>query len=269
MKSDRKNQTLAASLLLLLAAPQVASAQTTEPAVEAFNGKISVEGGRYGNTSGSVLGGSVTAPLGHAFGVQIDAGTGRYLNSNYRGFGSHTFWRNPSIGLVGFTALSAKLGSDTQRRAGLEAEAYLTNFSIRLRAGRQTGTVENGGYGGVQGRWYATPNLALTLGNEDAPGQNTTKLGIEWQPGSSSAPGLAFFAEHENTTDSRNRTVVGLRYYFGSNKTLIKRHRTDDPDTLLPDGPTGLITAVRNRAAAAAAAPPPKTIIPNPYWDPT
>ena len=45
--------------------------------------------------------------------------------------------------------------------------------------------------------------------------------------------GLSCFAELAKGDNGYDHALFGLRYYFGKNKSLIKRHREDDPPNLL------------------------------------
>lgn len=256
--SQAKQVALTASLLVFVGLTQAPDARAEDPAVSGMNGKVSVEGGNYDGTDGSVLQGSFSAPLGHSFGVQLDGATGRYLNANYNGTGIHMFWRDPDRGLLGLIGSNQSLGSIGQNRAGVEAEAYFSSVSLRLRAGHQDGDVRNGDFTGVQARWYVNENVAINLGYEHAPGQDDSKLGVEWQPDVSSLPGISLFAETETASNNYDRSVIGLRYYFGTKKTLIQHHRHDDPDTLLPDGSTGMVKTLRDsRVVVPVVAPVP------------
>ena len=244
--SQAQQVALTASLLVFVGLTQAPDARAEGPAVSGVNGKVAVQGGNYDGTSGSVVQGSFSAPLGHSYGLQLDGSTGRYLDANYRGAGMHLFWRDPERGLLGLIGSTERLGSIKQNRFGAEAEAYFSSATLRLRAGSQGGDVRHGGFAGVQGRWYVNENLALNLGLEGSRGQSGAKFGVEWQPGVSSLPGLSLFFEGESANHNYDRAVVGLRYYFGATKSLMQRHRRDDPDTLVPDGSGSLVKKLRD-----------------------
>ena len=243
--SKAKQMALAASVLAFVGITQIPDARAEGPAVSGVNGKISADGGNFDGSSGSVLQGTLSAPLGNSFGAQLDGAAGHYEDASYKGAGLHLFWRDPEKGLLGIVGSTQKLGSVDAQRVGAEAEGYFGDFSVKLRAGQQSGDVEHGGFVSAKANYYATENLALSLGYESAPGQHGGKIGIEWQPDVASAPGLSLFAEAESASNSYDRTVVGVRYYFGDKKSLIKRHRQDDPDSLLPEGSAALVKALR------------------------
>jgi hypothetical protein len=91
MKRRRLPAILATTILL--AAP-VPSARADGPAVSTVNGKLSSEGGVVGsggNASASMVEGSLTTPLGHAFGVQVDGMAGTAFNAFFGGGTTHLF----------------------------------------------------------------------------------------------------------------------------------------------------------------------------------
>lgn len=253
--TQAKRVALTASLLIFMGVTQAPDARAEGQAVSGMNGKVSVEGGNYDGTNGSVLYGSFSAPLGQSYGVQLDGSTGRYMDADYSGAGAHIFWRDPDRGLLGIVGSSQKLSSIDQNMLGVEAEGYFGNFSLGLRAGHLDGDRPHGGFTGVKARWYVNENVAINLGYEGTPGQNDSKLGVEWQPGVSSLPGISLFAETVAGSNNYDRNVVGLRYYFGANKSLIQRHRHDDPDTLLPDGSSGMVKTLRDSRTVPALSP--------------
>lgn len=233
-----------ASLLCMMATQALcAVAADTAPAVGEVNLKVSAQGGNIGGKDGSVADAALSLPLGHSFGAQIDASTGNYQNSSYGGVGLHLFARDPARGLIGLTGSNQSLGSLKQNRVGLEAESYYSTTTLRLRGGYQDGDTKNGQYGDISGRFYASENLVLSAGFGSNPNSSNVTMGVEWQPNLNSMPGLAVFANASTTSDNFTSSTLGVRYYFGSTKSLIKRHRNDDPDTLLLDGTSALAQA--------------------------
>ena len=49
----------------------------------------------------------------------------------------------------------------------------------------------------------------------------------------SAAPGLSVFALGELGENDQYKATAGVRFYFGANKSLQKRHREDDPAVFL------------------------------------
>lgn len=72
------------------------------PAVSSINTKLEVSG--FHPESGDMLGtiaGSLTFPIGHSFGLQIDGAGSLGEDTSMYGIGAHLFWRDPSTGLIG------------------------------------------------------------------------------------------------------------------------------------------------------------------------
>ena len=73
---------------------------------------------------------------------------------------------------------------------------------------------------------------------------------VEYQPALDALPGLSFFADVADGEKSYDHAVAGIRFYFGTNKSLIKRHREDDPANSLFDAVTSSYTAIKAAQAA-------------------
>lgn len=184
------------------------------------------------------------------------------------GVGAHLFWRDPKMGLAGLTASYnhfSKLSDASDQewfrgsyggellpersvtRVGVEGELYLDQFTIGANAGWQVINLEfsdyvkanstnvpkdksDGLYGGINFSWYATDNLMLSAGV--AADHNTdyvASAGVEWAPALNSFHGLSVFADTSFGDNDYVSGMVGLRFYFGDNKSLKERHRYDDP----------------------------------------
>lgn len=216
---------------LLAASPLLAAA----PAVSGMNGKLSVEGGNFDGTGGSLVLGSFSMPLRHAYGFQADMATGRVLDANYTGGGGHLFWRDPAKGLLGLTGSHQSLSGTHMNRLGAEGELYLDELTLALAAGHQYGNIaRKGQYQGLSARYYIQPDLAAKLGFEHSPGSNSTRLGVEWMPRLQPLSGLSLFFNAERASFNYDSLSVGVRYYFGGgDRTLRQRQREDDPDNLM------------------------------------
>src|ERR1700761_5465400 len=137
--------TAVASAALFMGAAAVGHAEG--PAVSALNGKISGEGGSI-NSNGNqstigILEGSITAPLGHSFGVQADLAGGSAYNSFLGGGALHAFWRDPSIGLFGPIAVMGGARGSRIGLYGAEGEFYMDKVTLGLTGGYQD-AVNNG-----------------------------------------------------------------------------------------------------------------------------
>jgi hypothetical protein len=220
----------------------VANAQADRPAVSALNGKISGEGGVTGidgHSSGiGMAKGSITAPLGHAFGVQLDGLAGTALNATFGGGTAHLFWRDPSIGLVGPVVSMAAGSGERLGWYGAEAELYAGLFTfgawggyhdaVENRFGVSAGT---GFYGGSV-TLYPLPDLAFSVGAMSEFNRVAGTTTLEFQPDEFSHHNVAFYVTGEVADPSIYSVTAGIRIYFGADKPLIRRHREDDPMTM-------------------------------------
>lgn len=255
---------LCSAALGLVAAASAGHAAAGElPAVSAVNGKLAVAGGvtdsddQSAEALGLVLG-SLAVPLGHAFGLQLDGLAGYQDGDFVGGFGTHLFWRDPEVGLVGVTGAYADGDSGSSSsstavttvgviqttttttsstadrevvRLGGEGEYYFSRITLGGHAGYQFGEgVENGFYGTATLRGYPTDDLALSLSGHYAEGSGAAgSVGAEFRPGFDGLPGFALFADATAGEDDFVAALVGFRFYFGPSQTLIDRHRRDDP----------------------------------------
>ncbi len=229
------------------------------PAVSAVNGKVSMEGGASGNQgTQSAIGiaqGSISAPLGQSFGVQLDGGLAT-ANGFYGGGALHGFWRDPTVGLVGpLVAVIGGSGSRTGFYLG-EAEYYGGMFTVGALAGYQDvvgyrlANTSSGGYFAPRLTIYPIPDLALSIQGSSAAGQHQARGGVEYQPESASLHNMAMFMNGSVGDNASYRITVGLRFYFGADKTLIRRHREDDPGPFFDLNPIALLNVISSIAYA-------------------
>lgn len=233
-----------------------------EPAVSELNGKLGANGGSFDGKGSGIGFGSVTAPLGHSFGLQLDAGAGSIDSNAYWGTGAHLFWRDPSVGLLGLTYgyqrwndfdfgflhnnNTAVVADAFMHRAGLEGEWYLSRFTLSGRGGYQDGTVNSDGYGQLKLKYYATDDLAVHATADHFGGQNLIRGGVEYRPNLEVLSGLSLFAEGGYGSQDYGMGQAGIRLYFGKPTTLIGRDRRSDPDSLIPDDTNALVQQIKN-----------------------
>jgi hypothetical protein len=202
------------------------------PAVSDPNADLFSEGGAQGrdHPAGEGLsGGSLTLPVGHDFGVQLD-GVGGYARGDAAfGVGGQAFWRDPSIGLAGIAADHINRGGANLTRVGPEGEVYLGQFTVSGRAGYENSTSGHGGFARIDLAFYPLDDLDLSVGAQIDPHETLGHFGIEYQFGIHALPGLAAFADVAVFGAGIKYGLIGFRYYFGADKTLIRRHREDDP----------------------------------------
>jgi hypothetical protein len=223
------------------------------PAVSAPNGKLGAFGGVLSDDEEAYGAfGAFALPLGQQFGLQIDGMVGNADDDLFYGVAGHLFWRDPAVGLLGFYASYAKWDASSEDpvegseegfvdfisgaevgKVGIEGEAYLGRFSLEGMLGWQFGDEE-----GVAGKgtvaFYPTDDLRfdISVSHLEGPGLSGG-VGVEWAP--QAAGGLALFADASINEDEDVRAFGGVTFYFGSQKSLIQRHREDDPDVDLPD----------------------------------
>lgn len=232
-----------------------------DPAVSELNAKLGAQGGSLGDKGAGLGFGSITAPLGHSFGLQVDAGAGSVDSKAYWGTGAHLFWRDPEIGLLGFSysyqrwndfdfgflnnSATTVIKDAYMHRGGMEGELYLSRFTLSGRGGYQDGIVKGDGYGQLKLRYYATDDLAVQVTGDHFGGQNLIRGGVEYRPNLEALSGLSLFAEGGYGSQDYGMGQAGIRYYFGKPATLINRDRRSDPDLLIPDDTNALIQQIK------------------------
>lgn len=249
------------------------SAAAADPAVSGFNAKLGAQGGSLDGKGAGLGFGSFTAPLGHSLGLQIDAGAGSVDSKAYWGTGSHLFWRDPSVGLLGLTysyqrwndfnfgylhnANALVIKDAYMHRGGAEGELYLSRFTVSGRGGYQDGTVKADGYGQLKLRYYATDDLSVHVTGDHFAGQNLIRGGLEYRPNLQVLSGLSFFAEGGYGSHDYGVGQAGIRYYFGQPTNLINRDRRSDPDMLIPDDTNALIQQTKTIHGTGVVQPTP------------
>lgn len=220
-------------------------------AVSGINGKLDAaagyledddeNGGRFQGVA------TLSMPVGCLLGAQIDLGGGDLDGDGYFSAQGHLFIRDPSSYLVGIQAQYVNLSGDDIFRVGPEFELYLDNITFSGVASFETSNhdlSDDDFVGGLQAAFYATENFALTAGYRHFLDTDAGAIGFEYQP--ESLP-VSFYADAMAGTDDYLSIVGGVRFYFGGEeKSLIRRHREDDP--------WNLMLWLRQAAEAAAAA---------------
>src|SRR5262245_40342939 len=227
------------------------------PAVDGLNAKAAGFGGGADGRALYGSEGSISVPLGFRYGFQLDGLVSGYDNPSQgrvttTATAGHLCWRDPAVGLVG--AYAHYFHADAFRGVNYYAGAaegalYWGRFSLDGLAGVEAGKVNLGAFGSVDIAtrffdiatlsYYPTDNLKLSVGHSYVLGRHALLLGTEWGLHSGGGTMAALFA-HGSVSEGGNAGVLaGLRIYFGQrDKTLIQRHREDDPPSRLP-GSTG------------------------------
>lgn len=218
------------------------------PAVSKLNGSASLSGIYHYQDNLSegldgMLSGSLSVPLTHSFGFQVDATAATTDDDGAAGVGGHLFWRDPAKGLIGLTGAYVtfpNVGGAVDMnltRFGGETEYYLGNLTLAFSGGYQDGkNTADGFYGTAKAYWYADDNLRLGIGATKNPLSDTAAvLDLEYQPEFGVKSGMTFFV---GTTLGRDNLVIaqsGIRFYFGDSKSLKQRNREDDPAPITDD----------------------------------
>lgn len=207
------------------------------PAVSSINGKVEGAGGYADNESGAgdfawEAGGSLSLPLGCLLGFQADIGASDRLDDTQYGAIGHLFIRDPQTYLFGVTG-GAVDGDDTKLYAvGPEAEVYLGNLSLEAWGGYLNIDPDDGGgkdTGFIIGdvAYYLTDDLRLSLGGKIVDDEEGLRAGFEYQFGG--IP-MSVYSKADYGDNDFFSILGGLRFYFGGeDKSLIRRHREDDP----------------------------------------
>ncbi len=210
-------------------------ASGSAPAVSDLNGAIDVSGGAAKGNVAGFLAGKVSAPFYHDYGVQFDGGLGTVGGYGVKTVGAHAFYRNPSKFLVGGTYSRGWYANEHYNRFGAEGEYYQGNLTYIARAGYQNG-LRQAEFTNLDLNWYLNDNLVVTPGFRNIGGQAWGRLATEWQPHAlASAPGLSLFASTGAGNHGYAFGMLGVRYYYGNDKNLMRRHREDDPAATAPD----------------------------------
>ena len=232
----RAGMAVAAIALMPCGAFAAANAVGSAPAVSGLNGSLDVRGGAARGNMTGLLAGEASAPVTHNFGVQFDGAIGNIGGASASGAGVHAFYRNPSQMLAGLTAERGWFDGQHFNRYGVEGEYYQGNLTYVGRVGYQNGTVRHGEYTNLDVNWYMNDNWVVTPGFRNTGGQAWARVATEWQPQAFKiAPGLSLFGSTGAGNHGYAFGLLGVRYYFGSDKNLVRRHREDDPSELISD----------------------------------
>jgi hypothetical protein len=249
MKHHSSASGLLAAIVLIVTA-DAATAQTN-CAVSEINGKVSNSGGNINSEASDVFNASISLPVTRHFGFQADALYSRIDKDDYFGGAAHLFWRDPQIGLLGLTGGYIYQDRASTYQIGFEGAYYFHRITFGFFAG----------VGAINSQYNVTPLTAAfpipdTAFIDPNPVDFLGKLSVDYYPvddlrvGASYAtmfreslfrgeveyqtplPGLALTSEVAVGNNGYDHWLVGLRYYFGSKKTLIDRQRQDDPPGL-------------------------------------
>lgn len=223
----------------------------TLPAVSAPNWKAAIAGGYIdeydvsrGNIqqhgSGARVHGefSYAAPVTFSTGFQLDGSIGDMDGETTGGVGAHYFTRDPDSHLLGIVGGYAAIGNNDIVRVGPEAEFYFDRTTIQAAFGFEDSDDEdNELFAFANLAYYPHDDLKVYVGYRRTLTNDAAAAGFELltrQP-SPFGQGMSLFAEGQVGDDNHSTVWAGLRFYFGEpDKSLIRRHREDDPVNLFP-----------------------------------
>ncbi|WP_407496764.1 hypothetical protein [Pseudooceanicola sp. MF1-13] len=235
---------LAGVSVLALCMPSVALAQSTLPAVNNINGKLSFGYlGTNGNKApkGGYINAALSVPISHSFGAQIDlsadnASGGNGAVTGSRGVGLHLFYRDPDKYLLGVYAhrivVKGPLGTSYNDRIGLEGEVYSGNWTFAGFAGADRvtapGTKQTFAALSLDVDYYFTENTMMTGSVERAFDKTGVTLGVQHLYAGAGFP-LAVNAS-VGAFEGDVTASIGVTMFFGNEgKTLKQINRTNDP----------------------------------------
>lgn len=214
----------------------LASAAFAEgPAVSAPNGKLDLAIGAGSEDESGLfkLGGSLSVPFGDTLGAQLDVSI-QGIEDPTASAALHLFTRDPSSYLIGVTAGVVRSDAALMGAVGVEGELYLDRVSLEgwvgfagLDYSDAVAVDKSGMFALADIAFYPTDDLRLGLGIASVLEYESVSLGAEYQL--PDMP-LALTADVRLGEDGATRAMAGLRFYIGEDgKTLIDRHRQDDP----------------------------------------
>lgn len=235
----RKSRFLSSAAILTLTLSPALGAELADSdltlvqscAVSELNGKLegaggyidsnTVDGGRYR------VGGSITAPIGCEYGFQVDGKAGELGGPDAYGVGAHLFKRDPSSYLAGIYGEYGSIGGNDLFRVGVEAEKYLDDATISFIAGfEDSQRTSEDAFGAVRVGYYINDNFQINVGGAHFLTVTAATAGFEYQTDYSN---VSLFADAAVGSNDHKSIWVGVRYFFGPEKTLKRRHREDDP----------------------------------------
>jgi hypothetical protein len=217
-----------------------------------MNGKFGLSGGYLNNDGRYHAEGSISIPLSHDLGFQVDTAAGGTDSGFIGGIGGHLFMRDPSSYLFGVFGSYSAIDKIDIGRIGAEAHFYLDQVSFEGLIGYEDADITgNKAFAVADLAFYPSDNLRLKAGYHFFQDRSFGAFGLEYQTGlfSGMVQGpVSFFAKARFGEKSDDSIWAGFKIYFGaSDKSLIARHREDDPANTLLE----LLTDVKKPSSAA------------------
>jgi Chaperone of endosialidase len=253
----------AAAADIVVKAPQY---EAFAPAVDGSNGKIEGFGGSFANKTIYGAKGAFSVPLGIQFGLQIDGAAGSFDDRGFGSIGGHLFWRNPAQGLIGIYANHThwdRFGGVHVTQIAGEGELYVGRWSLQGIAGVEFGNRANQitttsttdvtlatttttltefydlktqFFDKINLSYYPLDNWKVFVGHRYLGGKHAAALGTEWALPLGGGTLASLYVEGRAGEDDFRGVWGGLKFYFGQrDKSLIQRHRQDDPIEWTPE----------------------------------
>jgi hypothetical protein len=213
-----------------------AAAQSPSPAAgKGWAGEIWPRGGGAESNSGGTTGagfldGAASYTLDNGITGKAEAQGNALLGSDGAGGKVQAWWQDPSLGLIGAFAETARSNGLWQRRYVAQGELYLGPFTLRGQAGfvpsdkEGLTELEGGFFGLASGGWYPLDALGLNLGAATQAGRGIGFGNVEWAP-SFMPPGSSFTLDGGAGPNGFLLGLVGVRFTFGPGSTNTVRGR--------------------------------------------
>jgi hypothetical protein len=222
---------------------------------------LGVGGSANGRATGAG-GVSISIPVTHSIGAQVDAALSDSYGTAGGELGTHLFTRDPDSYLVGATFELSRFGNTDAYRYGLEGELYRGDVTISANGGAQRAGANRyattAGFGSLQTDYYITDTIKTGVSFGGYASYRAVVGEAQWQPDPSLPLSVFVDAGAAVATEHHGLVLAGVRYTFNAPGTSIKeRDRHGDPAPLLQSGMTSsnLMGNTRAFQAAPAAAP--------------
>jgi hypothetical protein len=263
----------------------------TMSAVDGFNAKFEGLGGSFADKGIYGAKGSLSVPLGGQFGVQVDGAIGSFDSSTFGAVGGHLFWRNPAQGLIGIYANHTNWnrygGAHVSQVAG-EGELYFGQWTLQGIAGVEFGNraanvttsttisglvtttatltdfydVKTRFFDQVNLAYYIQPDWKVFVGHRYLGGKHALAAGTEWAMPVGGGRMASLFVEARAGEDDFHGIWGGAKFYFGQkDKSLIQRHRQDDPINWTPDSLFSILNSFGSVGTRVNSCPFPEVFI--------
>ena len=240
------------------------------PAVSGPNGKLSVEGGSSVDDGEGVATGSFAMPLAPWLGLQADGAVGTFDDEILGGGALHLFTRDPSSCLLGVYGSYHTWDQINIWRAALEGELYVGRVTLEGLGGYETLDApelvdglnvltidDNHFFGQADAAYYITDDFKLNIGYRYINEASFGAAGAEYLIRGFEVP-MSLFARGDFGDENITNVTGGLRIYLSDDpqRSLIDRHRRDDPKVYAPTFP--VLAAPEKATPASGPAPTPQ-----------